>query len=237
MSPPPSRCTAGAAASSITTISATPRPAASQVACTPDVQRLACSLGAVQTGGAGGGAVLQERAEPEDLGQQQATQRKARQRQRAQVADDGGVAQHVQRLGDQRPQGGHRKPQDLAVAGEGYGHAWSDSAAAAIDGYDVASMAEYQITYWRDIPSMVIARDSGEAASKVALPNRFQEAIDEAAMRAGASDADAYLADWRREDWQQRDGDPAARWPRPWPRSSTRRSQPERLNGLSEASG
>jgi hypothetical protein len=72
----------------------------------------------------------------------------------------------------------------------------------------VASMAEYQITYWREIPSMVIARE-GDATSKVALPNRFQEAIDEAAMRAGASDADAYLADWRREDWQQRDGDPA----------------------------
>jgi Virulence factor len=70
-------------------------------------------------------------------------------------------------------------------------------------------MAEYQITYWREIPSMVIARE-GEATSKVALPNRFQEAIDEAAMRAGASDADAYLADWRREDWRQRDGDPAA---------------------------
>ena len=56
---------------------------------------------------------------------------------------------------------------------------------------------------------MVIARE-GDASSKLALPNRVQEAIDEAAMRAGASDADAYLADWRREDWQQRDGEPAA---------------------------
>ena len=26
-------------------------------------------------------------------------------------------------------------------------------------------------------------------------------------MRAGASDADAYLADWRQGDWQERDGD------------------------------
>ena len=72
-------------------------------------------------------------------------------------------------------------------------------------GYDVA-MADYQITYWRDIPSMVTARD-GAGTSKVSLPNRFQEAIDEAAMRAGASDADAYLADWRQGDWQARDGD------------------------------
>jgi Virulence factor len=69
-------------------------------------------------------------------------------------------------------------------------------------------MAEYQITYWREIPSMVAARDASGATSKVSLPNRFQEAIDEAAMRAGASDADAYLADWRQADWQERDGDP-----------------------------
>ena len=30
------------------------------------------------------------------------------------------------------------------------------------------------------------------------LSAKFQEAIDMAAMRAGASDSDAYLADWRR---------------------------------------
>ena len=30
------------------------------------------------------------------------------------------------------------------------------------------------------------------------LPERFQEAIDMAAMRGGASDTDSYLADWRR---------------------------------------
>ncbi len=70
-------------------------------------------------------------------------------------------------------------------------------------------MAEYQTTYWRTIPSMVSARDASGATSKVSLPNRFQEAIDEAAMRAAATDADAYLADWRQEDWQERDGDPA----------------------------
>lgn len=69
-------------------------------------------------------------------------------------------------------------------------------------------MAEFQVTYWRDIPSMVMARDGAGATSKVSLPNRFQEAIDEAAMRAGADGADAYLADWRRADWESRDGEP-----------------------------
>lgn len=66
-------------------------------------------------------------------------------------------------------------------------------------------MAEYQITYWREIPSMVVARDDSDTF-KVALANRFQEAIDEAAMRLGESDADAYMNGWNRSEWTQSEG-------------------------------
>jgi len=69
-------------------------------------------------------------------------------------------------------------------------------------------VAELQVTYWRDIPSMVVARE-GEDVVKVQLAPRFQEAIDEAAMRLGDTDADAYLAGWTRSDWQAATGDPA----------------------------
>lgn len=69
-------------------------------------------------------------------------------------------------------------------------------------------MSEFQVTYWRDIPSLVTARDGAEEA-KVPLAQRFQEAIDEAAMRVGAADADAYLEGWRRTDWTAADGSPA----------------------------
>ena len=69
-------------------------------------------------------------------------------------------------------------------------------------------MAEFQITYWREIPSMVVARE-GDEVVKVSLANRFQEAIDEAAMRLNEADADAYLAGWRRSDWTTQDGSPA----------------------------
>jgi hypothetical protein len=58
-------------------------------------------------------------------------------------------------------------------------------------------MAELTIVYWRDMPAQVIAR-AGRRAAKAELPKRFMEAIDAAAMRAGATDSDAYLADWRR---------------------------------------
>ena len=38
------------------------------------------------------------------------------------------------------------------------------------------------------------------AEVKRMLADRFQEAIDMAAMRGGASDTDSYLADWRRAE-------------------------------------
>jgi len=47
---------------------------------------------------------------------------------------------------------------------------------------------------------MVVAR-SGDTTIKVMLVSRFQEAIDEAAMRLGAIDADAYTNGWNRDPW------------------------------------
>ena len=68
-------------------------------------------------------------------------------------------------------------------------------------------MSEYQFMRWREIPSMVIAR-SGETTIKVMLASRFQEAIDEAAMRLGEIDADAYTSGWNRDPWVETEGAP-----------------------------
>ena len=68
-------------------------------------------------------------------------------------------------------------------------------------------MAEYQVTSWRDLPSLVVARD-GEHVTKSPLAPRFQEAIDEAAMRLGETSSDAYLEGWVRSDWTTSDGTP-----------------------------
>jgi hypothetical protein len=57
------------------------------------------------------------------------------------------------------------------------------------------AMAEYQVLYWREIPSLVKATD-GAAEVSVRLPQRFHDAIDDAAMQAGATDTEAYLAGW-----------------------------------------
>src|ERR1700681_4075747 len=61
-------------------------------------------------------------------------------------------------------------------------------------------MANLIITYWRDIPAQVTASlPGGRRSSRVKreLSPRFAEAIDVAAMKAGATGTDAYLADWR----------------------------------------
>jgi hypothetical protein len=58
-------------------------------------------------------------------------------------------------------------------------------------------MAEVTIVYWRDIPAQVIV-GKGRRGSKVQLPERFEQAIDRCAMKIGARDTDAYLAEWRK---------------------------------------
>jgi len=70
-------------------------------------------------------------------------------------------------------------------------------------------MSEYQVTRWHQIPSMVVAHESDQII-KVMLPTRFQEAIDEAAMRMGEIDADAYISGWVRDSWIQATESPQA---------------------------
>jgi hypothetical protein len=58
-------------------------------------------------------------------------------------------------------------------------------------------MAELIVVSWRDIPAQVIVK-AGRRSAKRPLSERFQEAIDRAAMHAGLHDTDAYLGEWRR---------------------------------------
>ncbi len=58
-------------------------------------------------------------------------------------------------------------------------------------------MPEVTIVFWRDIPAQVIV-GKGRRGIKRPLPERFEQAIDRAAMKAGARDSDAYLSEWRK---------------------------------------
>ena len=63
------------------------------------------------------------------------------------------------------------------------------------------------IVYWRDIPAQVMV-GKGRGAARAELPKRFIEAVDRAAMKSGAADTDAYLADWRRDGPVETEGTP-----------------------------
>lgn len=58
-------------------------------------------------------------------------------------------------------------------------------------------MAAITIVFWRDIPAQVIV-GKGRTGAKMPLPERFEQAIDRAAMKVGAKDDDAYLAGFHR---------------------------------------
>ncbi|MDF3384129.1 MULTISPECIES: virulence factor [Sulfitobacter] len=68
-------------------------------------------------------------------------------------------------------------------------------------------MPAVTIVYWRDIPAQVIV-GKGRRGSKRPLPERFEQAIDRAAMKIGAGDSDAYLAEWRKAEPFEVEGDP-----------------------------
>jgi len=59
-------------------------------------------------------------------------------------------------------------------------------------------LPELTVIWWRDIPAQVTA-GTGRGATRRQLTDRFQEAIDAAAMRAGLIGSDTYLEEWRRE--------------------------------------
>lgn len=58
-------------------------------------------------------------------------------------------------------------------------------------------MADKVIVRWRDIPAQVIVK-AGRRTARRQLPERFEQAIDRAAMRAGLTGTDAYLEQWQR---------------------------------------
>jgi hypothetical protein len=68
-------------------------------------------------------------------------------------------------------------------------------------------MPSITIVYWRDIPAQVIVKE-GRRSAKRQLPERFEQAIDRCAMKVGARDSDAYLAEWRRGAPVEAAGDP-----------------------------
>lgn len=58
-------------------------------------------------------------------------------------------------------------------------------------------MPDVTIVYWRDIPAQVIV-GRGRRGTKLPLPERFEQAIDRAAMKSGAAQSDDYMSGFRK---------------------------------------
>jgi len=69
-------------------------------------------------------------------------------------------------------------------------------------------MPDVTIVFWRDIPAQVIV-GRGRSGTKMPLPERFEQAIDRAAMKTGAAGTDAYLAEWRKASPYPAEGAPS----------------------------
>ena len=74
---------------------------------------------------------------------------------------------------------------------------------------DTKTMPDVTIIYWRDMPAQVMV-GRGRKASKIQLPERFEQAIDRAAMKSGAAGTDEYLSGMRRGEPYALDGEDAA---------------------------
>ena len=68
-------------------------------------------------------------------------------------------------------------------------------------------MAQYQVLFWKHIPSQVMAWEGGGRAKRM-LPDYFQAAIDAYAMKDGSTEMDAYLEGWHRGPVEEREGTP-----------------------------
>ena len=68
-------------------------------------------------------------------------------------------------------------------------------------------MHDVVIVYWRDIPAQVIV-GKGRRATKIQLSERFEQAIDRAAMKSDQKSTDDYLAEWRKAKPFKVEGNP-----------------------------
>ena len=68
-------------------------------------------------------------------------------------------------------------------------------------------MAHYAYLDSANIVTQVIV-GKGRRGSKVQLTERFEQAIDRCAMKVGARDTDSYLAEWRKAQVAEIDGEP-----------------------------
>jgi 5-methyltetrahydrofolate--homocysteine methyltransferase len=78
--------------------------------------------------------------------------------------------------------------------------------AVAAEPTAIGKRSTYKILYWQEVPSQVRAEDDAGNDVSVELPPKFAQRIDSVAQKRGITGADAYTAEWKWSDEQERDG-------------------------------
>ncbi len=69
----------------------------------------------------------------------------------------------------------------------------------------VLPVATYKILYWQEIPTQIKVEDEIDDLT-VMLDDKFMKLVDVLAVQRGLQDADAYLAQWKWSEEQERAG-------------------------------
>jgi 5-methyltetrahydrofolate--homocysteine methyltransferase len=67
-------------------------------------------------------------------------------------------------------------------------------------------VSKFKVLYWQEIPSQVKAEDDAGNEVNLELSPKFAAHIDQVAAKRGFQDSDAYLAQWKWSDEQERPG-------------------------------
>ena len=78
--------------------------------------------------------------------------------------------------------------------------------AAAVTASRPGKVTRFKVMYWQEIPSQVKAEDDAGNEVSVELDKRFAERIDAVAHQRGFQQGDAYMAQWKWGDEQERAG-------------------------------
>ncbi|MBA3671056.1 MAG: virulence factor [Gemmatimonadaceae bacterium] len=104
---------------------------------------------------------------------------------------------------------------DLFLRLTGHGGGETNAPAHATDGATATGADEavvdgthstYRILYWQEVPSQVRVEDDAGNDLSVELSPRFAQRIDAVAQKRGITGAEAYTAEWKWSDEQDRDG-------------------------------
>jgi 5-methyltetrahydrofolate--homocysteine methyltransferase len=82
----------------------------------------------------------------------------------------------------------------------------ADAASAGPSSEAQGKRTTYKILYWQEIPSQVKAEDDAGNEVNLELAPKFAAHIDQVAAKRGFQNSDAYLAEWKWSDEQERPG-------------------------------